>query len=86
MDKNELPTLSFKTRASLRSWLKKHHATSSGIWLHIYKKHSGTQSMLFDDALDEGLCFGLSESSRIRPRASITSRPNPLTADALGGE
>lgn len=62
----ELPTLEFKTARSLRSWLSGNHATSEGIWLRIYKKNSGIRSVTFEEALDEGLCFGWSESKRIK--------------------
>lgn len=42
------------------------HAVSEGIWLRIYKKNSGVESVSFEEVLDEGLCFGWSESKRIK--------------------
>ncbi len=42
------------------------HAVSGGIWLRIYKKNSGVESVSFEEVLDEGLCFGWSESKRIK--------------------
>jgi uncharacterized protein YdeI (YjbR/CyaY-like superfamily) len=62
----ELPMLEFNTVQSLRSWLNANHATSEGIWLRIYKKNSGIESVTFEEVLDEGLCFGWSESKRIK--------------------
>ena len=37
-----------------------------GIWLRIYKKDSGVASVSFVEVLEEGLCFGWSESKRIK--------------------
>jgi uncharacterized protein YdeI (YjbR/CyaY-like superfamily) len=62
--KNKLPVLSFKTSDALRNWLTSNHATSTGIWLRIYKKNSRIESVTFEEVLDEGLCFGWSESIR----------------------
>ncbi len=64
--KNDLPIMTFESVHELRAWLVKNHATSSGIWLQIYKKNSGVESVTFEEVLDEGLCFGWSESKRIK--------------------
>ncbi|MCA9886873.1 MAG: hypothetical protein KC546_00820 [Anaerolineae bacterium] len=61
---DDLPVVTFETREQLRAWLMENHATSAGIWLRIYKKASGVQSVAFEEVLDEGLCFGWSESMR----------------------
>ena len=61
---DDLPILTFSSAQELRDWLSAHHATSEGIWLRIFKKHSGVESVLFEEVLDEGLCFGWSESKR----------------------
>jgi uncharacterized protein YdeI (YjbR/CyaY-like superfamily) len=34
------------------------------MWLRIFKKNAGVPGPSFNDVLDEGLCFGWSESSR----------------------
>jgi uncharacterized protein YdeI (YjbR/CyaY-like superfamily) len=60
----ELPVLAFESAASLREWLILNHAESDGIWLKIFKKNSGVLSVTFEEVLDEGLCFGWSESMR----------------------
>lgn len=52
------PIVSFATSKAWNIWLAKHHATPAGIWLHIYKKTSGVESITYDEALDEALCFG----------------------------
>lgn len=62
----DLPILTFVSSDALRAWLMEHHATSSGIWVRLYKKQSGVESVTFEEVLDEGLCFGWSESKRIK--------------------
>lgn len=64
-DKNLL-TLEFKSAIALRAWLMKNRATSDGVWLRIYKKNSRVKTVTFEEVLDEGLCFGWSESKRIK--------------------
>ena len=59
-----LPILEFASADALRAWLLDNHATSAGVWLRIYKKGSGVKSVTFEEVLDEGLCFGWSESQR----------------------
>jgi uncharacterized protein YdeI (YjbR/CyaY-like superfamily) len=60
----ERPVIAFESAASLRAWLILNHAESDGIWLKIYKKNTGIPSVTFEEVLDEGLCFGWSESQR----------------------
>lgn len=61
---NDLPIMRFEDRAALRRWLEVNHASSDGILVRIYKAHAGMESVSFEDVLDEGLCFGWSESAR----------------------
>jgi uncharacterized protein YdeI (YjbR/CyaY-like superfamily) len=62
----EFLVFEFKSADKLRAWLIKNHAVSGGIWVKIYKKGSGVSSVTFGEVLDEGLCFGWSESKRIK--------------------
>ncbi len=64
--KHDLPILSFEDVTALRRWLEVNHASSNGILVRIYKKNSGVASVTFEDVLDEGLCFGWSESIRLK--------------------
>ena len=64
--KTELPFLEFRTVADLRQWLEDNHASSDGILVRIYRRDSGIASVSFEDVLDEGLCFGWSESTRLK--------------------
>jgi uncharacterized protein YdeI (YjbR/CyaY-like superfamily) len=54
----ELEKLPFASASAWRSWLEANHDTSPGIWLMIAKKGSGIESVTYDEAVDEGLCFG----------------------------
>jgi uncharacterized protein YdeI (YjbR/CyaY-like superfamily) len=62
----ELPVLTFKSEDVLHLWLMKNHLISEGMWVRVYKKDSGVASVTFEEILDEGLCFGWSESKRIK--------------------
>lgn len=55
-----------RSRSAWRAWLKKHHASSAGVWLVFAKKGSGTPSLTYNDAVEEALCFGWIDS-RINP-------------------
>jgi uncharacterized protein YdeI (YjbR/CyaY-like superfamily) len=48
----------FKTEAAFESWLRKHHASESEIWLRMFKKSSGTATIAAAEALDVALCWG----------------------------
>lgn len=65
MTPTELPVLAFAGRAELRAWLEANHDRSAGIFVRIYKVASGVAGVMFEDVLDEGLCFGWSESDRL---------------------
>lgn len=81
------PVLSFTDRARLREWLVANHASSAGIYLRIYKKHSGIPSVSFEEVLDEGLCFGWSESKRLRgDERSYLQRFAPRRAKGTASE
>jgi uncharacterized protein YdeI (YjbR/CyaY-like superfamily) len=59
-----LKTLAFKSSVEFRAWLDKNHAGSDGIWLRIFKKNSGAQSVTYAEALDQALCFGWIDGQR----------------------
>jgi uncharacterized protein YdeI (YjbR/CyaY-like superfamily) len=45
-----------------RSWLQAHHASSTGVWLVVAKKHTGLATVSYNDAVEEALCFGWIDS------------------------
>lgn len=51
-------TRTFASPAAWRAWLAEHHATSTGLWLRLFKKDSGRQGLSHASALDEALCWG----------------------------
>ena len=55
-------TLEVRSRAEWRRWLREHHRSKSQIWLVFRKRHTGTTSLTYDDAVEEALCFGWIDS------------------------
>jgi uncharacterized protein YdeI (YjbR/CyaY-like superfamily) len=49
---------SFPTEAAFESWLRRHHARETEVWLRIYKKDSGVRTVTIAEALDVALCWG----------------------------
>jgi uncharacterized protein YdeI (YjbR/CyaY-like superfamily) len=50
--------LLFEDQQTWLSWLRKNHATSSGVWLRIAKKGATVRSISYPEAVDAALCFG----------------------------
>lgn len=85
--KTDLPILTFQDVAALRQWLEANHATSAGILVRVYKRGAGIASVSFEDMLDEGLCFGWSESLRLKgDSASYLQRFTPRTTTGTTSE
>jgi uncharacterized protein YdeI (YjbR/CyaY-like superfamily) len=64
--KQEFKTARPKTRSQWRKWLEKNHAKSPGVWLTYYKKSTGKAKLVYNDAVEEALCFGWIDST-LRP-------------------
>lgn len=62
MEKNGIPILSFKNQKEFSSWLEKNHDKSDGIWLQLFKKASGVESITYAEAVEESLCYGWIDS------------------------
>jgi len=86
----------FATPAAWRTWLERHHATSTELWVGFHKVATGKRSITWPQSVDEALCFGwidglrrsLGETSyaiRFTPRrsTSIWSRVNLRRFDEL---
>jgi len=56
------PLMSFRNRRQWRAWLAKHHTSSAGVWLVFYKRHTGVESIPYEDTVREALCFGWIDS------------------------
>ncbi|MFL6700062.1 MAG: YdeI/OmpD-associated family protein [Vitreoscilla sp.] len=48
----------FRNAKAFETWLKKHHATSDGVWLQIAKKGADKPSVTYAEAVDIALCWG----------------------------
>ena len=48
----------FKNAKAFEAWLKKHDATSDGLWLKIAKRGAAEPSVTYPEAVEVGLCWG----------------------------
>lgn len=55
---NEYPVVEFKNSKLWRQFLDKNGTSIDGVWLRIYKKHSGIETVTYAEALDQALCYG----------------------------
>lgn len=87
MPKNTISTLDVRTRPDWRRWLRKHCASSPGIWLVFHKRHTGIESLGYDDAVEEALCFGWIDSLIKRLDADRYARKfTPRKPDSVWSE
>ncbi|MDM0066662.1 YdeI/OmpD-associated family protein [Variovorax sp. J31P207] len=56
--KSDTAATLFKSAKAFDAWLKKHHATSDGLWLKIAKKGAGEPSVTYPEAVEIALCWG----------------------------
>jgi uncharacterized protein YdeI (YjbR/CyaY-like superfamily) len=95
---SKLPEMAFRTTVEMERWLRRNHASSSGIWLRIAKKGSGEASVTYAAAVESALCYGWIDGQKRRlddyawlqkftPRGprSIWSRINRERAEELIG-
>jgi len=57
-ESDPLKIRAFATSTDLRQWLKVNHAIESELWVKIYKKNTGIQSVTWNDVVIEALCWG----------------------------
>ena len=57
-----MKTFDPRTLQRWRKWLAEHHESETEVWLVFHKKHTGTPSVAYLEALDEALCFGWIDS------------------------
>lgn len=60
--KDGVLAVSAQDSTAWRRWLEKHHLFTKSVWLIIYKKDSDIQSITYDQAVDDALCFGWVDS------------------------
>lgn len=56
--KKDPEIIPFETSKSWLKWLSKNHKRQEGIWLKLFKKGSGVQSITYMEALEGALCYG----------------------------
>lgn len=54
----ELSATLFKSARAFETWLKKHHATSDGLWLKIAKRGANEPGVTYAEAVEIALCWG----------------------------
>ncbi len=54
----------FASRDALAAWLKDHHATSTELWVRIFKKGTGRPSVTWDDCVIVALAWGWIDGQR----------------------
>ncbi len=47
-----------ETREEWSTWLEENHASSNGVWMLFYKKHTGRPRVPYDDAVIEAIRYG----------------------------
>jgi len=60
---NTIKTLYVTNRKDWRKWLEKHFDKEKEIWLVYPKKSSGKERILYNDAVEEALCFDWIDST-----------------------
>lgn len=48
----------FRNAKAFETWLKKHHASSDGLWLKIAKRGAAEPSVTYPEAVEIALCWG----------------------------
>lgn len=56
--KKDYEVMEFPRQKEWRKWLSKNYNKSDGVWIRIYKKDSGIDTISHSQALEEALCFG----------------------------
>jgi len=57
-----MKTFDARTRKRWRNWLAKHHDSEAEVWLIFHKRHTGVASVVYEDTVDEALCYGWIDS------------------------
>ncbi|MDF2191850.1 YdeI/OmpD-associated family protein [Paraflavitalea sp. CAU 1676] len=55
---DDLQVRSFESLADLEAWMATHHQKEKGIWVRVFKKGAGSNTISRADALDVMLCHG----------------------------
>jgi uncharacterized protein YdeI (YjbR/CyaY-like superfamily) len=73
----------FRSPAAFRVWLERHHRTRRELHVGFHKRHTGTPSLTWPEAVNEALCFGWIDGVRHRlDDARYTIRFTPRKPDS----
>lgn len=71
----------FETPAEFRAWLETNHETATELWVGFHKKSTGRPSMIWQEAVEQALCFGWIDGIRKKvDEHSFTNRFTPRKA------
>jgi uncharacterized protein YdeI (YjbR/CyaY-like superfamily) len=62
MPPKKLKTLDVRDGEQWRDWLAAHHDSESEVWLVFHKPQTGQPSIVYEEAVNEALCFGWIDS------------------------
>jgi uncharacterized protein YdeI (YjbR/CyaY-like superfamily) len=62
MPSSDAETFCPTSREHWREWLRENHGQKQAVWLVYHKKHTGTPSLTWSEAVSEALCFGWIDS------------------------
>jgi len=76
---DDLERIHVETRGQWRTWLRRHHRTSPGVWLVTWRPASGKPVVGYEAICEEAICFGWVDSrpgkvDDARTRLLITPR------------
>jgi uncharacterized protein YdeI (YjbR/CyaY-like superfamily) len=57
-------TVYVTNREGFRNWLEKNGQSATEIWLVVFKVASGMQTLTYEEARDEAICFGWIDSQK----------------------
>ena len=74
----------FATPKLFEKWLAKNHDKAPGIWLRMFKKDSGVDSIKYAEALDVALCYGwIDGQSKRENELSYVQKFTPRRAKSM---
>lgn len=78
MSKSKQDSIAFQNAAELSEWLMGHHQCSSEVWVQIFNKGAGKQSVTWTDCVIEAIRFGWIDGQKLpRDEASFLQRLTP---------
>lgn len=60
----DLPVLLFPSQKDWHAWLDENHTRPQGVWLKHAKKSSDKESVSYQEAVEEALCYGWIDSQK----------------------